>query len=488
MFKIRQIRICGIEPFRAQEEFYFSPFFTLLRGKSGAGKTTVLEALALLGHSSVMRRSDLEISEHPVCFVTYNIILGECYFAGKSEFKVLEEQWKKLVGAAPYKEICVQIRRVKEKDKVVQDLKRDLKDEDVIKEEWEIAGDNVEEVEFLQQLIEFSRPRQLVSKNTQQAEIVRQILQKLESIEDAVEEINSAIEIAQPLFKAPLRIKYLASEEDYPYLPPLICYFNTDMYHWGIGLDIRESPKHFYDELAGLLRHRLHLVDGEGYVINVDKLSKFWRDILQGAEADWSDIPSAEEEDIECLNEIKFDDSNKAHIRVAWKDANPAHKSGREFLSSGENQVFSLGIIFGLLRPAHSIVMLDEPDLHMSLPIAVRMYNELFAKSIRDDIQIICVSHLPFIFQAHLHGKTALDSIENYTGFYEDKKDGKSQTCLTLYYLSKDKMRVCVDMQEEASKKAGTFQNIEIEAILRQSRLEAPGWMDGWWNRKGRRR
>jgi hypothetical protein len=485
MFKIRQIRICGIEPFRAQEDFFFSPFFTLLRGKSGAGKTTVLEALALLGHSCVMSRSDDEINERPVCFVTYSLILGECYFAGKAEFKGLEEQWKRLVGES-HKEICVQIRRVKEKDKVVQDLKRDLKDEDVIKKEWEIAGD-AEEVEFLQQLIEFSRPRQMVSKNTQQAELVRAILQKVESIDAAVEEINSAVETVHPLFKAPQRIKYLASEEAYPDLPPLICYFNTDMYHWGIGLDIRESPKHFYDELAGLLRHRLHLVDGEGYVVNVNKLADFWRDILQGAEADWSDISCAQEEDVECLKEIKFDDHNKALIRVTWADANPAHKTGREFLSSGENQVFSLGIIFGLLRPAHSIVMLDEPDLHMSLPIAVRMYNELFAKSIRDDIQIICVSHLPFIFQAHLHGKSALDSIESYMGFYKDKMDGKSQSCLTLYYLSKDKIRVCVDMQEEASKKAGTFQNIEIEAILRQSRLEAPGWMDGWVSRKGRR-
>ncbi|MCI0561758.1 MAG: ABC transporter ATP-binding protein, partial [Nitrososphaera sp.] len=163
----------------------------------------------------------------------------------------------------------------------------------------------------------------------------------------------------------------------------------------------------------------------------------------------------------------------------------------REFLSSGENQTLSLGLVFGALQPKHSIIMLDEPDLHLSLPAGVRMYNEIFKRALLDNIQVIIVSHLPFVFRNALHDEDKTDSIRNFTKFYEDTLKDTSRTpkCITLYYLNKEeekengkgekvkkRLKIAINPQKEAARRAGQFQNNEIRAILRQSLASVPEW------------
>src|SRR6185369_4792649 len=87
-------------------------------------------------------------------------------------------------------------------------------------------------------------------------------------------EILAQIAEAKPEFEAAPRSDLLESHEG-P-LPPLVCYFNTDMHDSGIGLDIRETPKRMADELVDLVVRRLHIVNEDGKIANEDKVRAFW--------------------------------------------------------------------------------------------------------------------------------------------------------------------------------------------------------------------
>jgi predicted ATPase len=116
----------------------------------------------------------------------------------------------------------------------------------------------------------------------------------------------------------------------------------------------------------------------------------------------------------ELLASIEFSEDGKAKIKVTDPTKKP-----REFLSSGEYQTLSLGLVFGALQPKHSIIMLDEPDLHLSLPAGVRMYNEVFMRSMLHDLQVIAVSHLPFVFPRRLHEESDIGDVARFFEFHK---------------------------------------------------------------------
>jgi energy-coupling factor transporter ATP-binding protein EcfA2 len=462
MIKIYEMKIRGIKPFEDRVgDFKFGPFLNLIRGHNGAGKTTVQEALALLGHCSILKVNNDKFHEEIGCEITYTLFLDydiaiKGFLDKLCKLNPLRSAWEKVFSEGAQKKEAKKI-RVKiypEDERIKDDLKTWLTEEKLLENAWCITGENADEVELLRQLVAFSRPRQ--EKNEEQSfkEKVQSIIQNIETIEIATNSIVAAKEDAQPTYTKPPRVEFLGQ---YP-LPPYICYFNSDMYKWGIGLDIRESPKHLKKELAGLLRHRLFLVDDTNEVKNFDLLQKFWEKIFEG-----------EREKVGILKSLKFEkDDAKPIVGEGGKD-----DSDRQFLSSGENQALALGIILRVLQPQGAVIILDEPDLHLSLPSAVRMYNFIYAECINENTQIIAVSHLPFVFSNSLHEDDLLNKEEGFFALWKNPKDQKfNKKALTLFFLEKNGKLVDCYRQSQAAEKAGEYQNKEIESVLRQARKE----------------
>lgn len=497
MFKIQNIKIKGIEPFRNPTSFWFSPYFTLIRGGNGAGKTTILESLALLGHCNLMDKkeidNDKDFDETINCYILYNIIIGKCFFEATKELKDLHDKWTILLDSIKYKELTVQIYH--KENRILHDLKNDLKDEKLLNGKWVITGKK-ENVSFLCDLIDFSRPNLMQSEEKLRSEKVHEIAKRLvqttkpatipsdveldnKRIEKAVQEMETVIEQVKPAFSEPQRSQLLGNNK---LLPPIVCYFNTDMYHYGLGLDIRESPKHLSEELSRLVKDRLRIVNKvNGELYNFNSLQEFWSSIYKSDEG-------------EELNSIKFKEPEMDIAEIRIKDSD---KQERKFLSSGENQTLSLGIVFGALKPNHSIIMLDEPELHLSLPAALNMYNEIYRKCFCDNIQVITVSHLPFVFPYFLHDEELTKNAATFYDMYDEgqefiksidkysptKIDYHAHKYLSLYFIQKtvdenNQSTVNVKRQGKASIQAAKYQNKEINSIISQAATSPPSIRD----------
>jgi ABC-type transport system involved in cytochrome c biogenesis ATPase subunit len=507
MFKIRYLTINRIEPFAKEVSVNLGPFINIIRGKNGAGKTTILEALAMLGHCCVM---DISIEEKvfdasTVPFIDYILVLGSCPFANNSlssseSLKKLCHSWKEVhkkygknitsMGNEKIAEIKIRIKRiVSEHEKVetpLQDLKTDLSDENTIKQRWTwaVKGDDSEQTTagFIRDLLSFSRPKQILSESQSRQEKLINIFKTVLPDQSQANIINTkvedAIDNARASYSASERSTLLKQPEyDKCCLPPFISYINTDMYEWGIGLDIRESPKNLAIELPILIEDRLNLTIGDS-IIGFLEVQEFWLSIFKD----------------ESILEKIVTTQNKAKVTIR-EGRKPTE---RDFLSSGENQVLALGLVLCSLKPLNSILLLDEPDLHISLPSARRLYEQLKERCIASNLQTIIVSHLPFYFPHWMHEECFSDRLPMFVedasdppesldkkGFYDilvrEKSNAKNP--LTLIYLEKKRLSDGENenlvphplYQKNAAIEVAKLQSDEIQTILSQTRNDLPG-------------
>lgn len=478
MFKIRKVEISGIGPFQKTNPrtFHFGPFFTLLRGKSGSGKTTVLQVLALLGHCNIMRKdaSDLEAPEAKwERYARFTVVLGKCPFADDERLKRIADKWNEVLGGKDAVELKFWIRLPHDMGIKEESLDIILSTEGLL-ERCFLTGPSAQ-IDLVQEIIAFSRPKQKLTMEKAQERAVQGYLNQGFTAEpgnlakDIVEQVNNA----KPVFDPAPRSQYLENTEGS--LPPLVAYFNTDMHDSGIGLDIRETPKRMSDDLIDLIVRRLHIVNEDGKIMNEAEVRSFWSGVSRD--------PASKKTSTLIIN---IAEGKKARIAIIEEAINEflepgskkAQKLIREFVSSGENQVLFLAVAMEALKPAHSVFLLDEPDLHMSLPAALRMFNKVYEKAFHEDMQIIAASHLSFVFPNSLHRKDELGSLESYLALYDraarEVSAGRAASrCLTLHWLSKDADKTELHSQEDAVAMAGKFQNFELDAIMRQSQIPA---------------
>ena len=156
-----------------------------------------------------------------------------------------------------------------------------------------------------------------------------------------------------------------------------VCYVNTDLNDFGRGNDLRESPKNieksFLPEV--IVRFGINFSDGQnGLYPHLKAINANLRYILNAPLNRFSDayaVSQTVQVSIFSRKGTKLD--FQAHR--GWGDPFDI-----QFLSAGENEVFFLLLMAYTMRAeagVASILLLDEPDLHVAAPMRRPLFNTL---------------------------------------------------------------------------------------------------------------
>lgn len=171
-----------------------------------------------------------------------------------------------------------------------------------------------------------------------------------------------------------------------------ITYINTDLNDFGRGNDLRESPKYIRESLLREVLDRFQVpFDSAGNYAHLAALNSLVGDILAMFTYHYSDVYATQ-------NSLTISSFLRNGDEVDFK-AKRDH--GRpftiDFLSAGENEVFFLILmcqVFALREGAESIVLLDEPDLHIANPMRGRFFDAIF-EICESKVQLVSCTHSP---------------------------------------------------------------------------------------------
>jgi hypothetical protein len=372
----------GCEPIR------FCPGINVIRGANGIGKTTILEHASLLGHLSVMKRA--APVGNPSLSMLIKLSKCDIDFLGELVRGSLPE------AAAPYYEFALArmgfaIADIASVDISAQEfvldftfptitddqLKTVLADEKEIEKRISVSSSQID-VRLVQALVAWSRPFCIDDKEVGPWSVTpRLICQK--------EKPEWGCTGASPIF-----------------------YVNTDMYEFGAGLDIRESPKHLKSKITSVLQDRLQLLNYDARPQNGSSIS----DALVAEEsqsllceddlkAGWKGVFGNHHEF--RIGEVRCSGTTKKSRHLSWI-FKIGDRESSEFVSSGENQaLFVLAMIYGLAGSG-SCMLMDEPELHLTFRSGSELVERIFERAQDTESQAIIVTHLP-----HLHRERVSD-------------------------------------------------------------------------------
>lgn len=374
-----------------EARFCFQSGLTFIRGENGAGKTILLEASALLGHTPILRRATDRISTPAIelcAYLSQNDVtfLREVFggsFDPRATFdsevvKIAREVLDGALGAAFWSEASLE--RVRTwldkqpgdlKDAPIQvaytstkddsntgrppELKLSLADDQDVRDDWVCVAEEAI-YELIGLLMSWSRPERVEGAEERRWRLTpRTVSRTKRSVQ-----------------------------------PGIVSYINTDMYDYGIGLDLRESPKHLEFALAPVIVDRLQLFDradetGPFVIRGYERLKDAWEHVLP--------------DEGQGLSRFVFWQKKYGPpARGTW-DIELGPGSGRSFVSSGENQLLFLFSMIFALEPRGGILLMDEPELHLSFLASRNLIEELLALAEEMDIQIVVATHTPFLFR-----------------------------------------------------------------------------------------
>lgn len=474
--RIDELETRGIEPLTgAKGSIQFARGLNVIRGANGSGKTTLLEVCALLGHAPVLKfrqdetpdkyaklRVSLSSSEaawlNQLAISVRKALRGDSDGGSREEtavfVKFVSEEVKRLwpsaetdrtllcfashvskdkpytitfspvpgAGSEPRPEAIEEFRSSMEKERSTAFKALADPEEGQTGQTWEDRLIAAEDMISAQRILDIlSSPRAPSLKECLASE---QLLSafwsitwtKKEEIFDALA-LKALVHFSRP-HPNPLntpRRSYIEKRG----IPPVgfVSYFNTDMYEFGIGLDIRESPKDFTKNFTDMLR-RLYVphdnIEGGRSIGSGGEFSELFARIIKNKE-----IASI------CLDDRgqpKLLNSSGNRVRTIASDGAP--------LSSGENQVFFLALVLVTLNPENSILLLDEADLHLAVPSVDLLIEELRNVAATKKCQIIMITHMPLVSNRHLRRREK----EKNRWLYE-KEDQDADRKVALYYF-----------------------------------------------------
>jgi predicted ATPase len=181
----------------------------------------------------------------------------------------------------------------------------------------------------------------------------------------------------------------------------LVSFINTDLNDFGRMNDVRESVKDIRSNFAEEIVERLRLPFGKEEEQNGDfrckeSLNVILRNILReyrnfnphSSSADISDEPPTFE--IEMLD---WDAGTKELTFVAKRRGKKLDNI--DYLSAGENESFFIFLLL-LGFPRNSIILLDEPDLHLTTFAKSSFFEKLYSLMAGKECQVILATHSLF--------------------------------------------------------------------------------------------
>lgn len=180
--------------------------------------------------------------------------------------------------------------------------------------------------------------------------------------------------------------------------PRSVAYINTDLNDFGRGNDLRESPKDLRKDFGREMRDRLRMeMDEAGNFKYFKELAEICQKILITPQAHYSDAKVIPQSFV--LASLRFTE-DQFDIVVSRGDGSPPVPVS--FLSAGENEVFFvLLMMLNLCRnPAvgKSIILLDEPDLHISNSSRNAFFERILALT-DGRSQLIVSTHSPALYE-----------------------------------------------------------------------------------------
>jgi AAA domain, putative AbiEii toxin, Type IV TA system len=412
-------------------EYLFKNGVNIVRGDNGIGKTTILECASLLGHVAVMDiASEIDSLAIEVTFCFHQRDVDFLNFVTQAIAVPVDapQSVSELARILDASGISMAFDEIDAKREYVlrfrlngielNDLKDSLSCDSKIRNALQVHGDPVGIVSAVKVLNFWSRPT-------------------CEGTEDHV----------GPWKMTPRTIAKLTHDQ-IPHECGSTFYINTDMYEFGSGLDVRESPKELKDHLTTVMIRRLQLVIppklssplsgsyldelipvSSGWSIDrFDKIVEGWTRIFESKyDIEINELRHPLKSCIATRLEHTSKDRDKFKTKFEWVIGIGDRSSG-QFVSSGENQAIFILAMLANYAQNSSCIIIDEPELHLSFTAGSRLLEYIIDCYGNDDsaCQLIMVTHLPHLYRSRIE---ELDP--------PSKRDGRAQKTLNFMYLKR---------------------------------------------------
>ncbi len=457
---IKRLRTKHFSPFRDRGvtlDITPAKTINILRGENGAGKTSIAEIISLIGHVCCIPDKNINVLDESETLENFfdsthngSQKISKAFFTvelndveinylsdAKSSGKIIFQNLKNEISFILYS-----------KFELVKDI---IGDDISISERLLIAVKHKNDADALILINSFNRPQQAPNEDIFYSEKCRDDF--LEHLASSVRDVDLRSQIKslinnQTSYSQTERIGYLKKNclngikwSNISRIPGLVTYINTDLYERGIGCDLRESPKNLSSELSEVIDDRFHLFlptinPLEKTLIFKDEINKYWKEIIANDS---------------IIETISLEESASKGIRgkIIIKHTGKNNNGRvREFLSSGENQVLFFLIMLVSLSAKDSIIIADEPELHLGFEIKRNFFDWLINFCITNNNQIFIVTH------------------ESLTLKYNLENTANSDTNLFYLSLSNDEKSLFVGY--EAFKKIGISSRSDLEFIRGQ--------------------